>query len=153
MTRNCLPMNMPQPHDALFLLHRYQRMKNSPNNWLLWIALFSAMNGFFMQSSQKIVLSAALVMPEMLAGALPHFVAAALLAGLALAGRSKWPVLTYIGLGIYAVDTLYVIIHGMQSALLMHGIVLGFVGFTIWRTRILARQLAALPPIPDPFPK
>ena len=146
-------MNQPPVNDPRFLLHRYQRMKNSPNNWLFWIALFSAMNGFFMQTSQTMVLSAAMVIPGLFAGPVPHFVAAAVMVGLAAAGRNKWPVLTYAGLGIYALDTLYVLLNNLQSALIMHVAVLGFVGFTIWRSKVLEKQLADMQRIPDPFPK
>lgn len=146
-------MNQPPVNDPRFLLHRYQRMKNSPNNWLFWIALFSALNGIFMATSQGIVLSAALVVPSLLAGPLPHLIAAAVLAGLAAAGRRKWPVLTFAGLGVYALDSLYALLNNLQSALLMHAIVLGFIAFTLWRTKVLEQQLATLPPIPDPFPK
>ena len=146
-------MSLPPVEDPQVLLYRYQRMKNSPNNWLFWIALFSALNGIFIATSQTIALSAALVVPALFAGPVPHIVAAGVLAGLAAAGRHKWPLLTYAGLGIYALDTLYVLSNNLHSALFMHAIVLGFIAFTLWRTRALERQLAALPTILDPFPK
>lgn len=82
-------MNQPPDNDVQLLLYRYQRMKNSPNNWLFWIALFSALNGIFITTSQAIGLSAAMVIPGLFAGPVPHFVAAAVLAGLGVAGRNK----------------------------------------------------------------
>lgn len=146
-------MSTPQNNDSQFLAYRYARMKNSPNNWLFWIALFSALNGIFLVTAQKMVLSAALVTPSLFNGAVPHFVAAALLVALAVAGRRKVPVLTYVGLVIYLLDTVYAALSGLNSAVIMHAIVLAFVGFTILRAKSLAKQLAELPPIPDPFPK
>ncbi len=147
-------MRMPAPNDPQFLAFRYERMKNSPNNWLFWIASFSLFNGIFLTIKQDTMLPAAMISPYAFAGAIPHFIAAAVFVVLGVIGRKKIPVLTYAGIGVYLLDTIYIAVSGVSaaSALVLHAVVLLFIGFTILRTKSLAKQLAASQRLPDPFP-
>ena len=100
------------------------------------------------------MLLAGMVSPYAFAGAIPHFVAAAVFVVLGVIGRKKIPVLTYVGIGIYLLDTIYIAVSGVSaaSALVLHAVVLLFIGFTILRTKSLAKQLAAIQRLSDPFP-
>jgi uncharacterized membrane protein YagU involved in acid resistance len=138
-------MSLDHINSQQVLTFRYQRMKNSANSWLFWIALFTGVNGILlMLNNPDTVLVAGLIVPFLWSSFIGHFIAAAIFLVLGFLGRKEKPLLTYVGVAIYAVDLLYTLAISFVSAAIFHVVVLAFIVFTIWRTQALANQLKTL---------
>lgn len=122
--------------------YRVERMRRAPRNWTYWVAFFTLLNGVFLGIGQDILILAGLVAPFLVGGAWPHFVAALVLAALAFhAVKLRW--LLIIGLLVYVADAILAIYLGLWAGMVMHILVLVFVGFALLTARSLSRQVPA----------
>ena len=113
-----------------------QRLRKAPRNWTYWVAGFTAANGLFLAMQHDFMILAGLVSPFAIPGTAPHLIAAAVLGAIAYFS-SRFPRLLVLSLVIYFADMLFAAYAELWSGLVMHLVVLTFVGFSFLGIRSL----------------
>ena len=119
---------------------RVERMRRAPRNWTYWVAFFTLLNGVFLALGQDILILAGLVFPFLLGSAWPHFLAAVFVAAMAYFS-ARLSGLLAAGLVIYIGDALLAAYLDLWPGLVMHIVVLAFVGMALAGARQLSKQL------------
>ncbi len=113
-----------------------QRLRKAPRNWTYWIAGFTAANGLFLAMQHDFMVLAGLASPFAIPGATPHLIAAAAFGAIAYFS-SRFPKLPILSLVVYVADMLFTAYVQLWSGLVMHLVVLVFVGFSFLSMRAL----------------
>jgi hypothetical protein len=119
---------------------RVERMRRAPRNWTYWVAFFTLLNGVFLAAGQDVLILAGLVFPFLLGSAWPHFLLAVFFAALAYFSAHSRGLLV-AGLVIYVTDALLAAYLDLWAGLVMHIVVLAFVGMALAGARQLSKQL------------
>ena len=118
-------------------------MRRAPRNWTYWVAVFTAINGVFLALQQDFLVLAGLVVPFVISTtSTPHFIAAAVFAALAY-GSSRSRAALVPALAIYVLDAGLAAYAGLWAGVVMHLLVLAFVGIALTGARQLGKQLAS----------
>ena len=131
---------MDNLQDKSVLAFRLNRFRNAPRNWTYWIAAFTAFNGLFILLNQDFFIGAGLISPMILATPVLHFIAAVLLAAIAYISDQARSIL-WASLVIYSLDTIFAIYIKHWFGVVMHIVLMSFVGIAIVRGRQLKKQL------------
>lgn len=132
---------MNEPQDANVLAYRVGKLRKAPREWIICVAVFTAMNGLLLALHQIVSIPAGLVGAYAFPGLLAHWVAAlsfALLGYLVKFHRS-W--LVAAG-AIYLLDTVFAVYLQSWVAVLMHVTVFVLVAINLNALRLLKRQLS-----------
>ena len=113
-----------------------QRLRKAPRNWTYWVAGFTAANGIFLALQHDFMILAGLALPFAIPGTTPHL-AAAVIFGLLAYFSGKFPKLLILPLAVYVADALFTAYAQLWSGLVMHLVVLAFVGFSFLGIRAL----------------
>ena len=119
---------------------RLKSLRSAPKRWTLWVGLFTAANGVFLTFEHDVVILAGLVLPFLLSGPLPHLVAGCAFVALS-AFMERSPAVAWVPLNVYALDLALAAYQGWWSGVVMHLVVLAFVGFALFSARSLERKL------------
>ncbi|MEH6416072.1 hypothetical protein [Pseudomonas sp. CGJS7] len=120
---------------------RIDRLRRAPMGWTIWVALFTAINGFCAATNSDFMIPAGLTLPFSIAGGLSHFIAAGLFVVLAVGSKKVRPLL-YVSALIYLLDTVFSVYVQIWMSVVMHLVVIGFVLFALGAARGLADQQA-----------
>lgn len=126
------------------LAFRLDRVKKGPSNWMYAFAVFSLMNGVFLDMGQDITLLAGSIAPYMFESTVFHYVAAIIFGFIGFFSRDKIPQLIYVGLGLYALDMFYAFYIGIASGGIFHAVFLLVVVYLLFREKSLSKELAAM---------
>ena len=130
-----------QNQDKSVMEFQAKRASGAPRRWTYWIAVFTAVNGALLLAKQDLTFLVGLVAPFALSGALPHFIAAAVLAAIAYLS-TKYRGVLLVGLLLYVADTLFSAYLNLWSGVIMHVVVMALTAIAIAAGRRLKTQLA-----------
>lgn len=133
---------MNEPQDAKVLAYRVGKLRKAPREWVICVAVFTAMNGLLLALHQVVSIPAGLVGAYAFPGLLAHWVAALLFAALGYFAKFHRSLLVAAG-AIYLLDTLFSVYLQSWVAVLMHATVFVLVAINLNGLRRLKRQLAS----------
>lgn len=132
---------MNEPVDARVLAYRIGKLRKAPREWIICVAVFTAMNGLLLALNQIVSIPAGLVSAYAFPGSPAHWVAALSFAALGYFAKFHRSLLVAAG-GIYLLDTVFAVYLQSWVAVLMHAAVFVLVAINLNGLRLLKRQLA-----------
>ena len=127
---------MTQSQGPKVLEFRMQRLRKAPRNWTYWVAGFTAANGLFLILQHDVMILAGLALPFVVPGPFPHLMVAILFGAIAYVSN-KIPKILIISFIIYLGDTVFTAYVQLWSGLVLHLVVLAFVGLSFLGARAL----------------
>ena len=127
------------PQDATVLAYRIGRLRKAPREWIICVAVFTAMNGLLLVLHEIVSVPAGLVSAYAFPGSLAHWVAALSFATLGYFAKFHRSLLVAAGV-IYLLDTVFAVSIRSWVAVLMHATVFVLVAINLTMLRLLKRQ-------------